>query len=61
VSRKGEIVQEQPLTQLASDPQGRFATPASFPGVSGVSWLRALFAGSGAVGAAVSDPLRVSL
>jgi N-acetylmuramoyl-L-alanine amidase len=61
VARKGEVVQEQPVAQLASDAQGRFAAPASFPGLSGATWLRALFAGSGSAGASISAPLRVSL
>ena len=61
VARKGEVVQEQPLAQLTSDAQGRFAAPAGFPGVSGASWLRALFAGAGSAGASISDPLLVSL
>ncbi|HEY4450821.1 MAG TPA: N-acetylmuramoyl-L-alanine amidase [Solirubrobacteraceae bacterium] len=61
VARKGEAVQEQPLAQLTSDAQGRFAAPAGFPGVSGASWLRALFPGAGSAGASISEPLRVSL
>jgi hypothetical protein len=61
VARRGEVVLEQPLAQLLSDAQGAFAAPASFPGVSGTTWLRALFAGLGTAGASVSAPLRVSL
>jgi hypothetical protein len=61
VARKGEIVQEQPLGQPTSDARGSFALPASFPGLSGPLWLRALFTGSGSAGASVSDPLLVNL
>jgi hypothetical protein len=61
VSRKGEVVREQPIAQLSSDAEGNFTTPASFPGLSGQSRLRALFAGTSAAGASISEPLLVSL
>jgi N-acetylmuramoyl-L-alanine amidase len=61
VSRRGEAVQEQPLAQLVSDAQGHFSTPASFPGVTGNAWLRALHPASGSAAAGVSQPVLVSL
>jgi hypothetical protein len=61
VARKGEVVRERPLAELTSDAQGRFAAPASFPGLSGPNWLRALSTGTGSAAASVSEPLLVSL
>jgi hypothetical protein len=61
VASRGEVVQEQPLAQLACDAQGSFATPASFTNVAGAKWLRALYAGSGSAGASISEPLLVTL
>jgi len=59
VSRRGEVVLEQTLATLTTDPQGQFSLPASLP--AGRLWLRALCPGSSAHGAAVSDPLRVTV
>jgi N-acetylmuramoyl-L-alanine amidase len=61
VSRRGEVVAEQTLAELATDAQGRFAVAASFPGLSGRVSLRALCPAAGSAGAVVSEPLSVRL
>ena len=66
VSRRGELVAERTLGEALSDPAGRFALPVSAllaalggaPPRGGLS-LRALYAGSAAAGASVSDPVHV--
>jgi hypothetical protein len=66
VSGRGETVAERTLGQAVSDPAGRYALPVSalasaLGGVvprAGLA-LRALYAGSAAAGATVSDPLAV--
>jgi hypothetical protein len=66
VSRRGELVGERTFGEALSDPAGRFALPVSalLSALGGVAphgglSLRALYAGSPAAGASVSDPLHV--
>jgi hypothetical protein len=60
VARRGELVSERTLGGSATDATGAFAIDASLPGVAqGVVHLRALFEGSSAAGASVSEPLRM--
>lgn len=63
VSHRGEVVSERTLAQAMTDATGAWSLPASFPTMpaGGQVWLRALYLGSSAFGAAVSDPLRVTL
>jgi hypothetical protein len=62
VSRKGEVVAEQPLAEVTTDAQGQWSLPTTLPNASGTPvWVRALCAGGGGYGAAVSPALRVQL
>jgi hypothetical protein len=57
VSRRGEVVAEQPIGEAVTDAAGGWSLAAIVsPSGRGMS-LRALFAGSSGLGAAVSDPL----
>ncbi|HTY96716.1 MAG TPA: N-acetylmuramoyl-L-alanine amidase [Solirubrobacteraceae bacterium] len=56
VSRHGEAVQERPLAQVVTDAEGRWTLPEGPPGLHRQP-LRALFDGSGAYGAAVSEAI----
>jgi hypothetical protein len=60
VSRRGEAVSERTLGEAQTDAAGRWALSAVLaPGGRGSS-LRALFAGSSGLGAALSEPLELS-
>jgi hypothetical protein len=60
VSRKGEAVRETTVAEALTDAEGSWSLPATFPAAGrGGLWLRALCAGSGGVGVAVSDPLHL--
>jgi uncharacterized protein with LGFP repeats len=62
VSRRGELVAERTLAEAVTDASGSWALPASVQsGPAGRFWLRAVFRGAGAAGAAVSDPLLLLL
>jgi N-acetylmuramoyl-L-alanine amidase len=63
VSRRGEVVQERTIAEAVTNAEGKWSLPATFPGVAAGTqlWLRALCPGASGVGAAVSDPLRVSV
>jgi hypothetical protein len=57
VSRRGEVVAERPIGEAVSDAAGGWSLAAIVsPSGRGMS-LRALFAGSSGLGAAVSEPL----
>ena len=57
VSRRGEVVVEHPLAQVVTNAEGQWTLPAG-PAPARPRWLRALFEGSGAYGAAVSEAIR---
>ena len=60
VSSKGEVVREQTLGEALTNAEGRWTLPVTLaPGDRGVA-LRALYAGSSGLGAAVSEPLEVA-
>jgi hypothetical protein len=62
VSRKGEVVAEQPLAEVSTDAQGQWSLPTALPNAPAARvWVRALCAGAGSYGAAVSPALRVQL
>jgi hypothetical protein len=62
VARRGELVSERTLGEATTDATGAFALAASLPGLArGVVYLRALFVGSPAAGASVSEPLRMTV
>ena len=54
VSRRGEIVAENPVAQMVTDAEGKWTLPVA-PPPAPVRRLRALFAGAGSYGAAVSE------
>lgn len=57
VSRKGEVVQERTLAETITDAQGQFSLPAPQSSSPHRTWIRVLYAGTGAGGATVSEPL----
>jgi hypothetical protein len=66
VARRGEIVRERTIAQGVTDARGIWSLPVTLSAVRGAGmWLRALYAGSGAVtpgvgaGASISDPLHI--
>ena len=62
VSRRGEVVNERTIAEATTDVQGQWSLPATVAtGPSGGMWLRALWTSASGLGAAVSDPLRVSI
>ncbi len=63
VSRRGEVVHERTIAEAVTNAEGKWSLPATFPGVAAGAqlWLRALYPGASGVGAAVSDPLHVSV
>jgi hypothetical protein len=63
VSRRGEVVQERTIAEAVTNAEGKWSLPATFPGIAAGTqlWLRTLCPGASGVGAAVSDPLRVSV
>lgn len=68
VARRGELVLERTVAEVATDAQGAFSLPASFAALPrGTVWVRALYAGPAATGgpavtgATISEPLRVTL
>jgi hypothetical protein len=60
VSRRGEVVQELPLAQTATDTEGSWSLTATSFSSGAPTWLRALCPGASGVPAAVSDPLGVA-
>ncbi|HUH80368.1 MAG TPA: N-acetylmuramoyl-L-alanine amidase [Solirubrobacteraceae bacterium] len=54
VSRRGELVAENPVAQVQTDAEGQWTLPEGPPPAQ-PQWLRALFAGAGPYGAAVSE------
>jgi hypothetical protein len=59
VSRRGEVVAEQPIGEAVTDAAGGWSLAAILSPSGRPMSLRALFAGSTGLGAAVSDPLDV--
>ena len=60
VSRRGEVVAERPVAQVVTDAEGQWTLPEGPSGVRPQP-VRALFAGSGAYGAAVSEAIPARL
>ena len=60
VSRRGEVVVENPVAQVVSNSEGQWTLPVGPPGAPRL-WLRALFAGAGPYGPAVSEAIRAPL
>ena len=60
LSRRGELVAENPVAQVVTNSEGQWTLPAG-PPTAPALWLRALFAGAGPYGAAVSEAISVRL
>ena len=60
VSRRGEVVVENPVAQVLTNSEGQWTLPAG-PAAGPALWLRALFAGAGSYGAAVSEAIPARL
>ena len=60
VSQRGEVVVENPVAQVISDSEGQWTLPLGPTGTPRL-WLRALFAGAGPYGSAVSEAIAVPL
>jgi len=60
VSHHGEVVVEDPVAQVMSNPEGQWGLPLG-PASAPLVWVRALFAGAGSYGCAVSEAIPVHL
>ena len=61
VSRRGEVVAENPVAQVVTDAEGQWTLPGAPAAAPAGGRLRALFAGAGSYGAAVSEAIPARL
>ena len=60
VSRRGELVAENPVAQVTTNAEGQWTLPQA-PAPARPQWVRAFFAGAGPYGAAVSEAVSARL